>query len=333
MLSSHPTPNTNAIGRPALLVILSLIAVAFGGFSAYAQGPDCFDITRPPSKCSDGTCTPFSLPLGGGPGIIVRIDATLTGSAPGVLTLSSPGFGQKKISTLGLTSFTFVLEEANDSLTVVFQNVSPDQTYFILVCVNVGGGNVEIVCRPLDPPFTFTSSDPLSELVSNQIDDTFKRLGRHCYFLLTDSNGTQSTFAAYAEHGTRSFGRLIPKKDADYTTPPGGCVGGPLASDCIDVNLPTGVTFQQVQQDLERAVAAGPDGPYNPITNNCNLWAKNRIAELGLNVILPQTAISNKDEFCAQLSVLEQSLAVDGAFPLSTVAAIVLKAYSLDKCP
>jgi hypothetical protein len=167
---------------------------------------------------------------------------------------------------------------------------------FFIDNVDFVATDLQVICRPLD-------SDPKDQ------KHLRAKLGRHCYFLITDPHGTQSTYGAYdVGAGLFTGGLLTPEKNGDPVNAPGGCSGGITGSDCISTNPPPGKTIDDIIMSLDQAVASGPQGTYDPISNNSNLWMKNRIAQLGLGVSLPATAITSKAEACAQIPIIEQNL-------------------------
>ena len=206
---------------------------------------------------------------------------TVSDNAGGMQTISLPanflsGAGTLSLPTSGIHSVNLTSNAGQWDFFV-------DNVTFTL-------NGVQVVCRPLD-------SDP------NDKKHIRAKLGRHCYFLITGSDGVPKTYGAY-----KVSGLLTPAKNQDPVSPLGGCVGGITGSDCISVTLPQGTTIDDLTQRLNQAVARGTQGTYDPVSNNSNLWMKNRIAELGLNVTLPANAITNKSELCAQIPAIKQSL-------------------------
>lgn len=153
-----------------------------------------------------------------------------------------------------------------------------------------GIARLQIVCRPLDSP-----REDLGQWTS--------KVGRHCYFLATQFDGAAFTFGAYNKNTLRT-----PAKDADPVEPRGGCGAGTFESICVEVPPPPGTNLTAITTAIEQAVGRGPDAPYDKVSNNSNLWVRERITELGLNVSLPSSAITNEMELCAQLPQIRATL-------------------------
>jgi cysteine-rich repeat protein len=135
--------------------------------------------------------------------------------------------------------------------------------------------NVQVICRPLAPE------------QSDQLGVTSKR-GRHCYFAARDALGQKTTYSAFPRRGL-----LTPGKNFGHDLNDHNACGSfsPLDSVCLVVSAPAGHSLQSIVAHLEQAVVAGPEGTYEPITNNSNTWVKRRIDELGLDIILPEGAV------------------------------------------
>jgi len=159
--------------------------------------------------------------------------------------------------------------------------------------------SIEVICRPL-------SGDPNDELHITE------KVGRHCYFLVEDFLGNESTYGAYNVND-----RLTPVKNASSdlldAVPCGtGFLIGPLESVCKTVDPPQGQTLNSIVDHLEQAIAVGPDGTYHRITNNSNLWLKQRINELSLGISLPNSAITGRLDVAQHLPFVIAELVACG---------------------
>jgi hypothetical protein len=146
--------------------------------------------------------------------------------------------------------------------------------------------SIDFICRPLQV-------DPNDPLRLNA------KVGRHCYFLVTSTSGMRSTYGAYSVDD-----QLTPAKDAlsdlNNASP---CGSGTFNSVCRGLTAPSGQTLEGMVAVLETAVAAGPQGPYQRVTNNSNLWAMMRLQELGVSTSLPIAAIKSRLTAAAQLPI------------------------------
>lgn len=143
---------------------------------------------------------------------------------------------------------------------------------------------LELVCRPLESSLL----DPC---------DFRAQTGRHCYFLVTFSDGKKETFSAAINkdediEGVRGEG----ERDRDPTDPPGGCSGSKYSeSICLGLLPPDRcAAYDKLLQAVGRK-----GGRYHFIDNNSNLWVRRRLDEMGLeNVKLPSSAPTNQSEYC-----------------------------------
>lgn len=221
----------------------------------------------------------------------------------------TPGSG----TTLGVLSVSVNLGLAtgtySDQFAVGSSNASdsPQTVTVVLTVTPRTVSKIQLVCRPM-------RSSP-ADICGIQ-----SRVFRHCYFLRTDVDGTGSTYGGYPYRSIpRFWGRRTPKKNADNFSPPGGC--SPVDRDfsvsvCSDTSPAAGTTLEDLAQNLETAVNAGPDLAYNPVTNNSNLWVLQQIVQDGvLGVSLPASAPTNAAESCTQVPAMKARLAACGASP------------------
>jgi hypothetical protein len=106
------------------------------------------------------------------------------------------------------------------------------------------------------------------------------------------------TFSAFPS-GSNGDGDLTPELNSDPAVPK--CGSGVLDDVCLAVTPPAGKTLDGIFEHLGTALAAGPEGPYNNVGNNSNLWVKRRIEELQVNVSLPLSAPASKPQALANL--------------------------------
>lgn len=168
-------------------------------------------------------------------------------------------------------------------------------------CTYVGQLNVkqspmiQLVCRHLSGNIL-----DLNNRDKFTIENLTQSIGRHCYFLITKSAGLKETIGAY------NRGNLAPEYMSDSTTPLGGCipadtkVGDYQQSVCINLNS---CASQDAYGILLEGLFDLEQDEYNIMHNNCNTWAKKRLAEIGCSAVAyPSSAPSNDVEFCAQLN-------------------------------
>ena len=129
---------------------------------------------------------------------------------------------------------------------------------------------------------------------------------RHCYFLATDWQGSQSTYGAYDIQGQLTPGQNDDLKNGQPYIPR-GCTGGALGSECTVVPLLRS-SFAQIVTALGHDAAGSSLGQYNITSNNCNTWAQGEIDKLHLAVTLPNDVVSNSDDVCRLYPLLLQRL-------------------------
>jgi hypothetical protein len=173
---------------------------------------------------------------------------------------------------------------------------------------------IELICRPLEGGFA-----SVTDLGTRTFfQETYRKAGRHCYFLITRTDGTKFTIGAYFRNGMLAGGF-----NGDPITPPYGCIandGDYAKSYCLDLtpSIPNlCIAFRALVDDVNRV-----EGVYNQKLNNSNGWVKRRLQEMGLSNPLPPTAPSNAEEYCRQaaravgiMNNLERSLGVWGIEP------------------
>jgi hypothetical protein len=127
------------------------------------------------------------------------------------------------------------------------------------------------------------------------------RTGRHSYFSVQYSDGNFRTYGGY-----NSSGQLLGKTNVDlisgrpYLGIKCGAPGNRLDSVCQVITPPNTVTLDAIGEFLEKQVSGAPEGDYDELANNCNLWLKKRLDALHIMIALPVGAYTSVGEFCSQ---------------------------------
>jgi Putative Ig domain len=232
----------------------------------------------------------------------------ISGSIPPNLTFdATSGSITGTPTTTGTFSFTASVQDLAGGITDGNCSISVRSTI----------SDIQLVCRPLDD----TPGDPTHARA---------RLGRHCYFLIDESGNTKHTVGAYDINGL-----LTPADDGDLDQNGApklgtGCGISTLAAECTPIPLVGSQTYDNIADQLETAVGQGPQGAYDKISNNSNLWAQERIQSLGSLVFIPVDVITDKADFCRLLPSIEQNLANAG---VSVPQRLIVYFYGVITCP